>query len=327
MLQRWFLIAALAANGAAWAQDPATTLQTLAPGEWLSYTVAVADDAPYVCCMQWEGAPRERVCELDGRHWNFSSTRSRAASELRVLVERGATGVARVRALDAQCALDAGTKRMRAAGAMQADASARWLAGLVPGLAQRERDTAVAALAMHAGPVATEHLSVLARNASRTAREPAIFWLGQTRGEAGARVLVELIGREHDARLREHSIFSLSQNDSDYARDRLRDFARPPHPQAVRGKALFWLTQQGDADAERLIDAVLSEPGLDRGMRDEAVFALSQLPDGRGTRALRALLTANHDRATRKQALFWLAQQPDDEALDTLEALLERPAR
>jgi HEAT repeat protein len=318
---------ALALCGRVAASDPATAFDTLAPGDWMSYTVAAPDDAPYVCCLEWHGAPRDRACALNGRHWNFSTTHERSASALRVLVERVAAGAVRVRALDAQCPLDTGGERVRAVGAMNPDDSVRWLARLAPRLPEREHDSAVAALALHAGSAATDALSAMARTPGQILREQAIFWLGQTRGEAGAQVLVGIIPNESDARLREHSIFSLSQSDSDYGRRALRGFARAPNPLAVRSKALFWLAQQGDAEVETLIGAVLREPGLNHRLRDEAVFALAQLPGGRATPALRAVLDGHHDRATRKQALFWLAQRDDDEALRTLESLIERPAR
>ena len=280
--------------------------------------------------MHWESRRqrvRDTACKLDSDHWNFSTQDQRNATALRVLLRRDADGADRVRALDSACPLDTGAVVVRDVGAMDPAASARLLGALGRAAPKHQADNAVAALALHDGAVATGELATMARGADTPAREPAVFWLGQTRGEDGARVLVELIDRNRDRDLREHTVFSLSQNHTKLAQDALRGYAGAPHDAHLRGKALFWLSQQGDADVERLIDALLREPGLGRGLRDEAVFALSQLPDGRATPALRAVLAGHHDRATRKQALFWLAQQDDEAAISVLDDMLEAPAK
>jgi hypothetical protein len=56
-----------------------------------------------------------------------------------------------------------------------------------------------------------------------------------------------------------------------------------------------------------------------RDVRDEAIFALSQLPD---VRAYEAMVAVIEDRSLRnedrQQALFWLAQSESDNAFEYL---------
>jgi HEAT repeat protein len=58
-------------------------------------------------------------------------------------------------------------------------------------------------------------------------------------------------------------------------------------------------------------------------VREQAIFALSQLPDGRGTRALIATAEDRSlTREQRKRAVFWLAQSESDEAQAYLQKVL-----
>ena len=80
-----------------------------------------------------------------------------------------------------------------------------------------------------------------------------------------------------------------------------------------RGDALFWLSQRGDADAERIILAALA-PDVPTNVQKKAIFALSQLPPERSIPQLTALVESDRPRAIRKEAMFWLAQHDSPEA-------------
>ena len=59
-------------------------------------------------------------------------------------------------------------------------------------------------------------------------------------------------------------------------------------------------------------------------MREQAIFALSQLPNGQGTDLLLEIVRDKSQEASvRQQALFWLAQSEDDRALDLISGLLQ----
>ncbi|MGI8400261.1 MAG: HEAT repeat domain-containing protein [Gemmatimonadaceae bacterium] len=95
-------------------------------------------------------------------------------------------------------------------------------------------------------------------------------------------------------------------------------------PRNTRTQSVFWLGQAaGDAATRGLNDLVLDNR-IDREVREQAVFALSQRPRDEGIPALIAVARTNKDPEIRKKALFWLGQSNDPRALDLFEELLTR---
>jgi len=95
-------------------------------------------------------------------------------------------------------------------------------------------------------------------------------------------------------------------------------------PHGTRTQAVFWLGQAaGDAATQNLKEIVVDN-GVDREVRESAVFALSQRPREEGVPALIAVARTNKDPEIRKKALFWLGQSHDPRALDLFEELLTK---
>ena len=95
-------------------------------------------------------------------------------------------------------------------------------------------------------------------------------------------------------------------------------------PRQTRTQSVFWLGQAaGEAATKDLKDIVLDN-GVDREVREQAVFALSQRPRDEGVPALIAVARTNKDPEIRKKALFWLGQSHDPRAIDLFEELLTR---
>jgi hypothetical protein len=90
----------------------------------------------------------------------------------------------------------------------------------------------------------------------------------------------------------------------------------------IRKSAMFWLAQTGAGESEAVIrQAIANDP--DHDVREEAVFALSLLPEERAVDALTAVLRDRRlQREVRENALFWLAQSESDRALAVIEGLL-----
>ena len=87
---------------------------------------------------------------------------------------------------------------------------------------------------------------------------------------------------------------------------------------------MFWLGQAaGDAATAGLNNIVLDN-SVDREVREQAVFALSQRPSDEGVPALISVARTNKDPELRKKALFWLGQSHDPRALDLFEELLTK---
>ena len=93
-------------------------------------------------------------------------------------------------------------------------------------------------------------------------------------------------------------------------------------PRGTRTQAVFWLGQAaGDAATSNLKDIVVDN-SVDREVREQAVFALSQRPRDEGVPALIAVARTNKDPEIRRKALFWLGQSHDPRAIDLFEELL-----
>jgi len=107
------------------------------------------------------------------------------------------------------------------------------------------------------------------------------------------------------------------------ATDTLIDIARRNPSGRVRGKALFWLSQQaGQKAAAALRDAVENDP--EEQVRGKAVFGISQLPNDQSIPLLIDLLKHNRSREVRKKAAFWLGQKNDPRALEAIEDILKQ---
>jgi HEAT repeat protein len=87
---------------------------------------------------------------------------------------------------------------------------------------------------------------------------------------------------------------------------------------------VFWLGQAAGESATRDLNNIVLDNGIDREVREQAVFALSQRPHEEGVPALIAVARTNKDPEIRKKALFWLGQSNDPRALDLFEELLTR---
>ncbi len=68
----------------------------------------------------------------------------------------------------------------------------------------------------------------------------------------------------------------------------------------------------------------MGEAALDRDVKEQAIFALSQRPRDEGIPALVRVVRTSKDPALRKKALFWLGQSGDPRALQLIEELLAK---
>lgn len=92
---------------------------------------------------------------------------------------------------------------------------------------------------------------------------------------------------------------------------------------ATRSQAVFWVGQQAGEKAAEGLREVVGEAKLNRDVRLQAVFALSQHREG-GVPMLIDIAKESRDPEVRKQAIFWLGQSRDKRALDYFEAILKR---
>jgi HEAT repeat protein len=240
--------------------------------------------------------------------------------------ERGRVG--KVRALDDQCALDAGGLPFFWLTNVRPEESVALLASIARQLEGDGRDedtagSALAAIALTAHPSADEALErLISRGESRELRKKAAFWIGNSRGRRGFEILKANLA-DPDSDFRNDLTFALSQSPVAEAVAVLIGMAKRDPEGEVRGQALFWLAQKAaDEAAETIQNAIRDDP--DEEVKKRAVFALSQLRGDQGVTELIRVARTNRNPEVRKQAVFWLGQSRDPRALAFIEEILDR---
>jgi hypothetical protein len=294
---------------------------------WLAWEVAATPSLRAACCF--DHSFRGAVCHLEGRDQGWGSNgKERGSGRMQVFVRWSDGKIGRVRAMSAECRVDpGGVPLVRLTGVAPAE-SVALVAGLVDRADRADRrhdiDDPLSALAFQADPSAEAALErFAAAGQPEERREQALFWIGQARGEEGARFLGTVVRGDPDSDIRKKAIFSLSQNDSPSAVPAIVTVARRDGDPDVRADALFWLAQTGDDGAPKvLLEALDHDPSHE--VREKAIFAMSQLEHSQGVPLLVRVVREHREPEIRKQALFWLGQSEDPRALDFLEKLLSQ---
>jgi hypothetical protein len=204
--------------------------------------------------------------------------------------------------------------------------------------------SAMAALSILEDGVGVPALIDLARNGTSGTRASAVFWLGQT-GDPRARAELHRVieNATEDDRIRAHAIFSLSnggdtpESEYSYLRgvyprltsrklkeaifqgmgndqsagsawliERARDSGESSE---LRKSALFWAGQRELTPTKDLVAFYRDTP--DEGLREHAIFVLSQRNDEPAFNELMRIARDDSDKRMRARALFWLGQKDD----------------
>ena len=204
--------------------------------------------------------------------------------------------------------------------------------------------SAMAALSTLENGAGVPALIDLARNGTSGTRASAVFWLGQTADPRARAELHRVIenGRE-DERIRAHAIFSLSNggdtpaSEYSYLRgiyprltsrklkeaifqgmgndqsdgsawliERARDSGESSE---LRKSALFWAGQRELTPTKDLVAFYRDTP--DAGLREHALFVLSQRNDEAAFNELMRIANVDNDKRMRARAMFRLGQKND----------------
>ena len=167
-----------------------------------------------------------------------------------------------------------------------------------------------------------DRLRIYAASCPVEAKTP-IDELGDVTADESARWLLTQM---KTSSLEEDALGALAMHRGDFARESLVKIGKSDKVADTRSKAWFWLAMTGAKDAESPISAaVRNDP--DDDVREEAVFALSRLPDERATEALIATAEDRSlSREQRKRAVFWLSQSESSTALAYLDKILTAAA-
>ena len=290
---------------------------------WLAWDVPAIPSMGNACCMDRQFKPATCRLENNRQSWGTNSDSPPSSGRLLVLARWENGKVGRIRHVDTECPVDPSPLSIVDLEGVAPAESVRWLAGLAAD-AESKRDSGepLAALAHHGDPAADEALERLASKPNHDElREQALFWIGQARGEEGARFLSDVVRHDPDGEIREKAIFALSQSDVPSAVDTIVEVARNDHDEDVRGQALFWLAQTNAERAPKvLLDALDHDPS--EHVRKKAIFAISQLDDG--APLLIRIVRERRNTELRREALFWLGQSKDPRAFDFIASVLEQ---
>jgi hypothetical protein len=309
---------------------------------WIGYRVPMVAGPRQMCCYD---SIRDTgdccgTCRLEGGSGVTMTTGEdgnrgsritlEPATEFIVLarVEGGVVG--RVRTFTPDCDVDAGGMTVVWLTDVKPDDSIGWLSSLVassPDVGER-RDRvgkpAMSAIAMHNAAAADSALEAfVAPTQPEWLRGDTAYWLGSTRGDAGARLLARMIAQDPSDKVREKVTFGLSVSKTPAALTTLISTARGDKSTRVRGQALFWLAQRAGKEALAAItNAIDNDPETE--VKKKAVFALSQMPKDEGVPRLIEVARVNRNPEVRKQAMFWLGQSHDPRAVQFFEEVLLR---
>jgi hypothetical protein len=241
-----------------------------------------------------------------------------------VLVRIENAQVSQLRVGSPDCRFDAGGLPFYWINGVPAGESVNWLKTQTAG---NHPDEAILAIAMHSGQAADRVLDeLIAPSEPERVRERTAFWIGTTRGAPGVDVLKRMLANDKSEKVREQVVFALSQSGQPAGMAAVLDTARNDKDPRMRSRALFWVAQkaagQQAAQASDAINrAIENDP--ERSVKEQAVFALSQLPGDQGVPQLINVAKNNPDPVVRKKAFFWLGQSKDPRALEFFAQVLK----
>ena len=184
-------------------------------------------------------------------------------------------------------------------------------------------DTLIFAIASHDGPQARLFLKKTAAGPRPgKVREKAIFWIGNAGDGQALADLKEIYAKEQDGAVKKQIIFAIQLSKQKDAVEELIRIAKQDPSQDVRKQAVFWLGQKASAECVKALKDIVDAADSESGLKDQAVFAISQLPKDKSVPMLIDLAKANKSVEVRKKAIFWLGQSGDPAALKFFEDIL-----
>lgn len=342
MKTKWLSLALVILSGHAWAQagalynaevtantaatDPAGMINEV-EGQWLAFSLPAQAGTRSPCCWKgkWSGMG-EAGCSLEKKHQSYGTRSDSPLAENVIVFSLVREGkVHDLRVVGEACPVDAAGARVTWIGSVDDAAGLDWLEDTARSAGDDGvGGSALFAIALHRSPAAGQRLYSLAKDTKGDLIEEAIFWLGESRGEQGFRLLKQLLAELPRGNARREVNFALAQNHMPEAAELLFEISKSDKDPEQRGQAMFWLAEAYPQKAQVwLLEVIATEQ--DEDVLEQAVFAISQLPDGLGDQVLLDLAkNPGVARAVRRQAIFWLAHSDNDSSVAALTELLTR---
>jgi len=175
----------------------------------------------------------------------------------------------------------------------------------------------------HVSPKAPDFLKKAALgNYTGKVRESAVFWLGNYGDARSLGYLKEIFAKTQDTDVKKHIVFSIQLSRQKEAVEELIRIAKNEPNQDIRKNAVFWLGQKASAETIKALKEIVDEPKEESKLKEQAVFAISQLPKEKSVPMLVDIAKTNKSPSVRKKAIFWLGQTGDEAALKFFEEIL-----
>lgn len=139
-------------------------------------------------------------------------------------------------------------------------------------------------------------------------RRQAVFWLSEVDDPRAVPALEQFLMQAEDEQLRERAVFALSQHEDPRARQILRRVVQDANMSInTRGKAIFWLADEGDREDVAFLRGLFGRTGSPE-LDEKIIFGVSQA--GGRENAQWLLSIAQNEQVgldLRKKAVFWAA--------------------
>ncbi len=252
------------------------------------------------------------------------STEEPSPAVLLALHDSGKAGVLDLTLLDPEETYEIADTPVFWLGRATADESLDFLEkAYAAGADERAQKSLLFAVSCHVGPRPTEILKAAALgSAPAKVRESAVFWLGNVGDERSLAALKDVYAREKDKSVKQQVVFALQLSKSKEALEELIRIAKKEPETSLRKNAIFWLGQKASAESVKALAEIVGSPSEESPIKDQAVFAISQLPKDKSVPMLIDIARTNKTPSVRKKAMFWLGQSGDPAALAFFEEIL-----
>lgn len=185
------------------------------------------------------------------------------------------------------------------------------------------RSTLVFIASCHQGPKVPDFLKKVALgNYAGKVKESAVFWLGNYGDSKSLACLKEIFAKVQDTDVKKHIVFAFQLSKQKEAVEELIKIAKNETNPEIRKSAVFWLGQKASVESIKALKDIVDEPKEESGLKEQAVFAISQLPKDKSVPMLIDIAKTNKSPSVRKRAIFWLGQTGDESALKFFEEIL-----
>ncbi|MBW3553509.1 MAG: HEAT repeat domain-containing protein, partial [Gemmatimonadetes bacterium] len=140
-------------------------------------------------------------------------------------------------------------------------------------------------------------------------RRQAVFWLSEVDDPRAVPALEQFALQGDDENLRERAVFALSQHDDPRARQILRRVVQDASaPVNVRGRAIFWLGEEGSREDVAFLRGLFGRTGSAE-LDEKIIFGVSQAGGQDNAQWLLAIAANEQvNMELRKKAVFWAAE-------------------